>query len=555
MALSNSDFQRLLTTNDTQLVNELTKRKKTSGSEGGKGKGKSRGKDEAAKARIAKAEMYKQRAADKATKQAEKDKYIDRAQMRRDMKGEYETVAAEFENHGEVSVEQSKYLGGDLDHTHLVKGLDFALLNKVRTEITKQQKVEEFQKARQERKLAGGQKKKTFDNQIARNIWMAIVETLHPHHSTFKERVHKMGKAIAQGQKIRGAPTTFLPGRMLYEFDTDMDMGRSDIPRMVYMSKEDAPAPDASRKPSGMLPDTALKVRNAMQKAAEERKQRKLQKSLGAEASYTTAQKIVPKPKAKDEDDIFGGAGVFDVGEIVKKARAEQAAKKAGSKVEADAPLAGKSSYFDDAGAEKYKKAPEGQLDLEDVAIEEQNIEAGEFHKPTGAFKPSSRFKGARKNWVFKMGDQGLGYYEEIPPKSKLSSEDDSKRDPRKPREKVKSKKVGMGDMAVDGYDELFPEAMQGGAMMTTGSDDSDEEDGKKKKGITIGKKGKGEDDPLSANKKQSDAKKRKMEGNKEWQKIDTMIKKGKVSSMESLEGQASKKRGKTSHLATPAFF
>ncbi len=31
-----------------------------------------------------------------------------------------------------LSVEESKYLGGDLEHTHLVKGLDFALLNKVR---------------------------------------------------------------------------------------------------------------------------------------------------------------------------------------------------------------------------------------------------------------------------------------------------------------------------------------------------------------------------------------------------------------------------------------
>jgi hypothetical protein len=30
-----------------------------------------------------------------------------------------------------LSVEDSKYLGGDLEHTHLVKGLDYALLQKV----------------------------------------------------------------------------------------------------------------------------------------------------------------------------------------------------------------------------------------------------------------------------------------------------------------------------------------------------------------------------------------------------------------------------------------
>ena len=30
-------------------------------------------------------------------------------------------------------IQESKYLGGDMEHTHLVKGLDFALLEKVNT--------------------------------------------------------------------------------------------------------------------------------------------------------------------------------------------------------------------------------------------------------------------------------------------------------------------------------------------------------------------------------------------------------------------------------------
>ena len=32
--------------------------------------------------------------------------------------------------------QESKFLGGDMEHTHLVKGLDFALLQKVRSEIS-----------------------------------------------------------------------------------------------------------------------------------------------------------------------------------------------------------------------------------------------------------------------------------------------------------------------------------------------------------------------------------------------------------------------------------
>jgi len=34
-----------------------------------------------------------------------------------------------------LSIEQSKFLGGDIEHTHLVKGLDFALLQKRRAEL------------------------------------------------------------------------------------------------------------------------------------------------------------------------------------------------------------------------------------------------------------------------------------------------------------------------------------------------------------------------------------------------------------------------------------
>ena len=36
-----------------------------------------------------------------------------------------------------ISIEQSKFLGGDLEHTHLVKGLDYALLKKERARIQK----------------------------------------------------------------------------------------------------------------------------------------------------------------------------------------------------------------------------------------------------------------------------------------------------------------------------------------------------------------------------------------------------------------------------------
>jgi hypothetical protein len=41
-----------------------------------------------------------------------------------------------------IDFERSKFLGGDLAHTHLVKGLDFALLSKIRADIEEQEAEE-----------------------------------------------------------------------------------------------------------------------------------------------------------------------------------------------------------------------------------------------------------------------------------------------------------------------------------------------------------------------------------------------------------------------------
>lgn len=66
-------------------------------------------------------------------KETEDNKYRDRADERRKEKiiepeNEIAAIAS-------VDIEMSKYLGGDVAHTHLVKGLDYALLSKVRGEL------------------------------------------------------------------------------------------------------------------------------------------------------------------------------------------------------------------------------------------------------------------------------------------------------------------------------------------------------------------------------------------------------------------------------------
>jgi len=86
-------------------------------------------------------------------------KYRDRAKERRDggegsrpddTAGAYRAVAPDTKGNFDAAerrrqmIQESKFLGGDMEHTHLVKGLDFALLQKVRSEIINIERVGEI---------------------------------------------------------------------------------------------------------------------------------------------------------------------------------------------------------------------------------------------------------------------------------------------------------------------------------------------------------------------------------------------------------------------------
>lgn len=477
-------------------------------------------------------------------------------------------MAEEFENHGEVSTEESKYLGGDLDHTHLVKGLDYALLTKVRTEMSKQKKSDELQQIRLKKK--GQKQQREFQTDLGRKVWSTVVDNLHLHHSTFKSRIEKMSQALALGQRMRGAMSTFLPGRMCYEFDTAVDQTKTDIPRMVYISKEDAPSVDASKKVAPILPETISKVREAFQRANEERKQRRREKAQGAEPAYVVAQKVTAqRHKAKDADnDIFAGAGGFDTTELAKKeATPAQATSRTSPSTGGSRP-----SYFDDAGSEKYRQAPDGQIELQDLEVEEHDASApggAEASSAAAAFEASDRFRGAKAGWVFKLGPLGLGYYMDsarpgagAPAKAaKAGAAAAGATSSRRPQRAA----AAPAPDEEDAYGECFPSAGLGHALVQTGGGDSDEEAAEeaKKKREKLGKKkddSKG-GDALSANQKNAaDAKKRKMTEAQEWQKIDHMMKKGKHGSFEELEAFASRSKRNQPPvpreiMSPPAFF
>ena len=92
-----------------------------------------------------------------ASKQVVRDGYRDRAAERREGLGDYsDEMKALAEKR--VSAEMSKYLGGDEKHTHLVKGLDYALLRRTKEEMRELEREKGILEGREPQAPAGPRK-------------------------------------------------------------------------------------------------------------------------------------------------------------------------------------------------------------------------------------------------------------------------------------------------------------------------------------------------------------------------------------------------------------
>ncbi|GMT18563.1 hypothetical protein PFISCL1PPCAC_9860, partial [Pristionchus fissidentatus] len=129
------------------------------------------------------------------------------------------------------AIEESKYLGGDMEHTHLVKGLDYSLLHKVRAEITKTRQDEpidedeELEAALTTRKVERIDEKRGDEKQaesvLARNVQRILFKNEPP------LRNELFGK-----------------GRMAYVVELDDEM--SDVPTTLLRSLHDCPATESN---------------------------------------------------------------------------------------------------------------------------------------------------------------------------------------------------------------------------------------------------------------------------------------------------------------------
>ena len=132
-------------------------------------------------------------------------------------------------------IHESKYLGGDMEHTHLVKGLDFALLQKVRAEIETLEEAE----VDEEEEVTIKEVSKKSEEKTEKN---ATDEKDKPdEEKTQTDCRTVMGRNIMRNMFSNDGPRTnelFMAGRMAYVMDLEED-GESDIPTTSIRSKKD----------------------------------------------------------------------------------------------------------------------------------------------------------------------------------------------------------------------------------------------------------------------------------------------------------------------------
>ena len=132
----------------------------------------------------------------------------------------------------QLSVEESKFLGGDVEHTHLVKGLDFALLRKVRAELKESEKDVAFERSKATPTEAAAVPEAPVEFGGASSEWArATMRGVFEAEAIYKKRDTPADKILPDER--------FSSGRVAFRFDLSSEGHASEVPTTITRSKSD----------------------------------------------------------------------------------------------------------------------------------------------------------------------------------------------------------------------------------------------------------------------------------------------------------------------------
>ncbi|KAF4318673.1 hypothetical protein BBO99_00007155 [Phytophthora kernoviae] len=308
-----------------------------------------------------------------------KSSYRDRAAERR-KGGTGDMINADEFAH--LNAEQSKFLGGDMEHTHLVKGLDYALLAQLKREKDKLLQATEAEK--------------------------------HKHTETRQVLKQPSGNKLTFKSRM---------GRMYYTFNLSTDE-LENIPVSVQRSKEDRPEPD--EVVSGVVDESLIdRVRELMNSKKTGGKKLRKKKKEGIhrphdeveqqeeKGEHETNGDIPPAPAADvemaendDDEDIFQDVGEYiPVDQRIDDEAAEAAEKESIKKTGYFSNLSAAITEKEEADRRREEDAERAWKDTLQNAVEKQKqIEREETRKAKEA-----KMTGAGDDYAEYQGDDVFG--------------------------------------------------------------------------------------------------------------------------------------------------
>lgn len=234
--------------------------------------------------------------------------------------------------------EQSKYLGGDIQHTHLVKGLDFTLLNKVRRQMEEQpddsknsnsdnddddDDDDDDDSIKKDPAVTDEQAEDALDDALDRldrgekmmdeGMEDALAMDVSHLSVTAKALDTLFTQSSPKGDNDTITPhELFRPGRMAFLFPVAKEIGADPfaIPTAVIRSKghvteQQQLSSQASGWSDDALQESELVLSKVVQVMLRSRQQKELQqkKELEKQQSKINAASSVPLPSNNDESD------------------------------------------------------------------------------------------------------------------------------------------------------------------------------------------------------------------------------------------------------------
>lgn len=267
-------------------------------------------------------------------------------------------------------IEESKYLGGDMEHTHLVKGLDYALLQKVKAEMHQQDDDDDDEKS-----------EKGDDDEEKMDESSKIDDENEEDRYSIKS---KLAANIVNliNQKLPDRNELFLPRRMAYVVNLEDEIS-DDVPTTIIRSRAECSTSESSSTltTNDIVMNKLIQIWSYIRQGGSKKQKLK----------QTVSSRSETKPIVKVEDDSIYG----DIGDYVPSASKSRKISKESS--------SSSRKYFESTSEESEEKPSSKLMEL---VHEVQKVGSKLESKKLESKKFESKYEKVQKVGLSKLGSK-----------------------------------------------------------------------------------------------------------------------------------------------------